>query len=244
MRAWLLPLLAGRLLRLAWLLPLAAVGLFWLISLAPIDPVQAYVGGRTSQIGPEQRAAIAAAWGLDRPAPERFASWLGQLGQGSLGRSITYNAPVAEVIARRFPASLVLVGLAFALSFVLGSLLGLLAGATRGRWPDRAIRTLAVVLAASPGVWVAVLLVAVFAVGLAWLPACCAAPPGQLASEVTPGDRWRHMVLPVATLSVVGIAPLILHVRQSVIAFLESPAARHLAAHGAGPGRLAFWPGL
>ena len=244
MSGWLPALLAGRLIRLAWLLPLAAVGLFWLVSLAPIDPVQAYVGGRTSQIGPEQREAIAAAWGLDRPAVERFASWLAGAAQGDLGRSISYNAPVAEVIARRFPASLALIGAAFVLSFALGSALGLIAGATRGRWPDRAIRAAAVVLSASPGFWVAILLIAVFVVGLGWLPACCAAPPGRLADEVSAAERWRHMILPVATLSVVGIGPLILHTRQSLIAFLESPAARHLGAHGASPLRLAFGPGL
>lgn len=244
MTVWLARLMGGRVIRLAWLLPLAALGLFALISLAPIDPVQAYVGGRTSQIGPEQRDAIASAWGLDRPAPERFASWLADLARGDLGQSITFNAPVVQVIAARLPASLALIGLAFALSFLLGTLLGLVAGATRARWPDRVIRTLAVVLAASPGFWVAILLVAVFAVTLGWLPACCAAPPGQLASEVTAAERWRHMVLPVATLSVVGIAPLVLHTRQSLIAFLDSPAARHLSAHGATPLRLAFGPGL
>ena len=244
MKAWLPTLLAGRLVRLTWLLPLAAVGLFTLISLAPIDPVQAYVGGRSSQIGPEQRDAIAAAWGLDRPAAERFANWLGQLTQGDLGQSITFNAPVTQVIATRLPASLALVGLAFVLSFVLGTLLGLTAAAMRGRWPDRVIRTLAVALAASPGFWVAILLVAAFSVGLGWLPACCAMPPGQLATEITLADRWRHMVLPVVTLSVVGIAPLVLHTRQSLIAFLDSPAAHHLATHGATPLRLALGPGL
>lgn len=244
MTGWLPALRAGRLLRLIWLLPLAAVGLFWLMSMAPIDPVQAYVGGRLSQIGPEQRDAIAAAWGFDRPASERFLNWVHQLFQGSLGQSITFNAPVAEIIARRFPASLALVGLAFVVSFLLGTALGLLAGATQGRLPDRLIRTVAVILAASPGFWVAILLVAVFTVGLGWLPACCAIPPGRLAFEVSLADRWRHLVLPVATLSVVGIAPLILHTRQSLIAFLDSPAARHLETHGAAPVRLAFGPGL
>ncbi|EBA08610.1 ABC transporter permease subunit [Sagittula stellata] len=95
------------------------------------------------------------------------------------------------------------------------------------------IRAIAVVLAASPGFWVAKPLVTFFAVGLGWLPACCATPPGQLATEVSLADRWRHMILPVATLSVVGIAPLVLHTRQSLTAFLDSPAGRHLSTHGA-----------
>jgi peptide/nickel transport system permease protein len=223
---WLLPLLRDRAIRLLWLLPLAALGLFTLVSLAPIDPVQAYVGA------------------LDAPAHERFLLWAGNLVSGDPGDSITFNAPVARVIADRFPASLALVGSAFVLSFILGTALGLIAAATRGRWPDRIIRAVAVVLAASPGFWIGLLLIAVFAVGLGWLPPCCAVPPGMTASEAGLGARLPHLVLPVIAVSVVGISPLILHTRQRLVAFLESPAATHLASHGARPLWLAFGPGL
>ena len=244
MKGWLLPLLRDRAIRLLWLLPLAAVGLFTLVSVAPIDPVQAYVGARVALVGPEQREAIAAAWGLDAPAPERFLLWVRNVLWGDLGDSITFNAPVAQVIVDRFPASLALVGLAFVLSFILGATLGLIAAATRGRWPDRVIRGVAVVLAASPGFWIGLLLIAVFAVGLGWLPSCCAAPPGMIASEAGLAERLPHLVLPVIAVSVVGISPLILHTRQRLVAFLESPAAIHLASHGARPLWLAFGPGL
>jgi peptide/nickel transport system permease protein len=244
MTGWLPRLLRDRLIRLLWLLPLGAAGLFALISLAPIDPVEAYVGARTALVGPEQRAAIAAAWGLDQPAPVRFWHWLSHALSGDLGDSISFGVPVAEVIAARFPASLALIAGAFVTSFVLGTALGLIAAATRGAWPDRLIRGAAIMLAASPGFWVGLLLVTLFAVKLGWLPACCAMPPGMTAAEATLGDRLRHMVLPTLALSVVGISPLILHTRQRLAGFLESPAARHLAAHGAAPLALAFGPGL
>jgi peptide/nickel transport system permease protein len=241
---WLLPLLRDRAIRLLWLLPLAAMGLFTLVSLAPIDPVQAYVGARVALVGPEQREAIAVAWGLDASAPERFLLWARNAVSGDLGDSITFNAPVAQVILDRAPASLALVGAAFVLSFVLGTALGLVAAATRGRWPDRVIRGIAMVLAASPGFWIGLLLIAVFAVGLGWLPPCCVAPPGMTAAETGLAERLPHLVLPVIAVSVVGISPLILHTRQRLAAFLESPAATHLAAHGAQPFTLAFGPGL
>jgi peptide/nickel transport system permease protein len=236
-------LLRDRAIRLLWLLPLASAGLFTLVSLAPIDPVRAFVGARVALVGVEQREAIAVAWGLDAPAPERFLLWARNVLSGDLGDSITYNAPVASVIADRFPASLALVGAAFLLSFVLGAALGLVAAATRDRWPDRVIRGVAVLLAASPGFWVGLLLIAVFAVGLGWLPACCVAPPGMIAAETGLADRLPHLILPVIAVSVVGISPLILHTRQRLVAFLESPAATHLAAHGARPRWLAFGPG-
>jgi len=232
---WLARLLLERALRLAWLLPLALIGLFTLVSLAPIDPVQAYVGARVALVGPEQRSAIAAAWGLDAPAPERFLRWAGNLLRGDFGDSISYNQPVAQLIARRASASFALIGSAFAISLLLGFSLGLIAAATRGRLPDRLIRGAAVLLAVSPGFWVAILLIAVFAVGLGVLPPCCVAPPGLTTSEVSLADRLRHLLLPALSLSVVGISPLILHTRARAASFLESPAARHLAAHGARP---------
>lgn len=182
-RHWLARLLVDRAGRLLWLLPLALIGLFSLVSLAPVDPVQAYVGARVASVGPEQRDAIAEAWGLNDPAPERFVAWVSHLVRGDLGDSITYNAPVSQIIASRASASFALIGTAFVLSLAVGFSLGLIAAATREGWPDRLIRAGAVVLAASPGFWVAILLVSVFAVGLGWLPTCCAAPPGQADAQ-------------------------------------------------------------
>ena len=83
-------------------------------------------------------------------------------------------------------------------------------------------------------------LVTIFAVQLGWLPSCCAATPGLTRAEVTLGDRLRHLVLPALAVAVVGISPLILHTRARAVAFLESPAARHLMAHGARPLSVAF----
>ena len=241
---WLIRLLRERLIRLIWLLPLAMAGLFTLIKLAPVDPVQAYVGARVALVGPEQRAAIAKAWGLNDPVPEQFLRWLSHLLQGDLGDSMLFNAPVSEVIMARWPASLSLIGTAFLLAFVIGTSLGLIAAATRGRWSDRIIRAFAVTLAVSPSFWLALMLIALFAVQLGWLPACCSASPGLTVNEVTLGDRMRHLILPAITVSIVGIAPLILHTRARATAFLEGPAARHLKAHGARDLPLLAGPGL
>ena len=241
---WLIRLLRERLIRLLWLLPLAMVGLFTLIRFAPVDPVQAYVGARVALVGPEQRAAIAEAWGLNDPAPEQFLRWLSHLFKGDLGDSMLFNAPVSEVIMARWPASLSLIGAAFLLAFVVGTSLGLVAAASRGHWPDRVIRAFAVTLAVSPSFWLALMLIALFSVQLGWLPACCSASPGLTMDEVTLGDRLRHLILPTITVSIVGIAPLILHTRARATAFLEGPAARHLKAHGARDLPLLVGPGL
>ncbi len=237
-------LVRARLLRLLWLLPAAAILTFTLASLAPVDPVEAYVGARTMLVGPEQRALIAAQWGLDAPAPERFLRWASNLLQGDFGVSTIYRQPVAEVIAERFWASLQLLAVAWLMGGLLGFLLGVLAGVYAGSAFDNVVRTSAVVLAATPTFWVAILLVFVFAVALGWAPVCCQLPPGTLPGEATLAGRLHHLVLPAVAVALGGMAPLILHTRQKQIAVLEEEPARLLRAYGASRLWIALGPGL
>ena len=98
-------LLGGNLLRVALLLIAVSVVTFALMSLSPVDPVQAYVGAGVS-VSPEQRANIAAYWGLDKPPVQRFLAWGSALLRGDFGTSLTYRAPVLEVIGQRAGACL------------------------------------------------------------------------------------------------------------------------------------------
>ncbi|WP_260189448.1 ABC transporter permease [Actinophytocola gossypii] len=217
---------AGRLGRLVLLLVAVAVASFALMVNSPVDLVAAYVGADVASLGPEQRALIEERWGLNDPAHERFLAWLGNLVRGDFGFSATFNQPVLEVIGDKFLASLALMALAWLLSGVLGFGLGLLAGARQGRATDRVITWWAYTLASAPTFWVGLLLLYVFAVSLNWAPVCCAVPIGVPAADVTLLDRLHHLVLPAVTLSVVGIAPVVLHTRQAVI---EALAGDHVA---------------
>jgi peptide/nickel transport system permease protein len=96
----------------------------------------------------------------------------------------------------------------------------------QGRLTDRAICWWAYTLASAPTFWVGLLLLYVFSVQLGWAPVCCAVPVGTLAEDVTLLDRLRHLALPALTLSIVGVAPVVLHTRHAVI---ETLAADHVA---------------
>ena len=223
----------SRLVRLALVLAAVAVLAFALVSLSPIDPVNAYLGADIARVGPEQRALIAEKWGLDAPAHAQFVTWAGTLLGGDLGYSMTYNAPVAEVLAGRFAASLPLMGLAWLLSGVLGFALGVLAGAFPGSWLDRVIRFYAFVLAATPTFWLAIMLLIVFSVGLRWTPVCCAGPIGVLPQDVTLLQRLHHLMLPLAALTVLGVAQIALHTRAKMVEIMQSDYAIYARAQGA-----------
>jgi peptide/nickel transport system permease protein len=189
---------------------------------SPIDPVQAYVGADLARLGPEQRAAIESAWGLDQPLLTRLFAWATTLATGDLGHSIVFHQPVTQVIAERFIASLALMTVAWVLSAVLGFAMGALAGWFHGRWPDRIVTWWAYTLASAPTFWVGLLLLYVFAVTLGIAPVCCSAPIGSLASDVPLWQRLHHLVLPALTVSIVGVAPVALHTRHAVIETLGS----------------------
>lgn len=221
-----------KLIRLVLLLIAVSVFSFVLVSLSPIDPINAYVGAEMLQIGPEQRQLIAERWGLNEPITTRFFLWLQQLMGGNLGTSTIFNQPVSTVISNRFQASLQMLAIAWLLSGVLGLVLGILAGAREGSWLDRAIRFYAYTLASSPTFWVALLLLIIFSVTLKVTPICCAAPPGVLAEDVTLWQRLHHLLLPAATLSIIGVANIALHTRQKLIEVLNSDYVLFARAQG------------
>ncbi|TDH36378.1 ABC transporter permease [Pseudohoeflea suaedae] len=225
--------IATRLVRLALVLAAVAVLSFALAKSSPVDPVNAYLGADIARAGPEQRALIAARWGLDQPVPAQFFHWLGNMLVGELGYSMTYNAPVIDVIATRFRTSLPLMGLAWLFSGIVGFALGILAGSRPDSWVDRGIRLYAYVLASAPTFWIAILLLTVFSVGLGWTPVCCAGPIGVVPEEVTWLQSLHHLILPLAALSVLGVAQIALHTRAKMVEVMQSDFALYARAQGA-----------
>ncbi len=221
-----------RFIRLATMLTAVCIISFALVRLSPIDPVQAYVGTDLLHVGPEQRAEIAAYWGLDKPPAEQFIRWLRALLGGDMGTSMIYRESVAAVIGDRFAHSIALMASAWLLSGAIGFAAGVAAAAKCNSWIDRGIQWYCYTLASTPTFWLGLLLLMVFAVWLGWFPVGLAVPAGVSADEVMLSDRIRHMVLPALTLSVVGIAPVALHTRQKLLDVLDSDYALFARARG------------
>ncbi|MCM3746058.1 ABC transporter permease [Paenibacillus pasadenensis] len=211
-----------KLARLGLLLAAVSAAAFALVSYSPIDPVQAYIGADVMRVGAEQRAAIAAYWGLDEPPLARFFRWASALAGGDMGTSLIYRQPVADVIGERFWGSLLLMAAAWLLSGVIGFTAGIVAAMNRGRLVDRIVRWYCCTLASTPSFWLAMLFLMVFGVWLGWFPVGLAVPAGALAAEVDWLDRLRHLALPALTLSAVGIAPVALHTREKLLDVLDS----------------------
>ncbi|OMI35644.1 ABC transporter permease [Streptomyces sparsogenes] len=224
----------------ALLVVLSAV-IFAATAVLPGDVVSAVAGVDASAA---QRAEVRAELGLDRPATERYADWLAGAVRGDLGRGFVGDRPVTEVLATRLPNSLLLAGLTLAVTAPLAALLGLWTG-MRGGGADRLVSISAQILAAVPEFVIAALLVAVLAVWLEILPRVSVIPLGG-----TPLDVPHALVLPVLTLSAVGLAVATRLLRVSVADAMATPyaeaaqlngvrgvrlAVRHILPNAAGP---------
>jgi peptide/nickel transport system permease protein len=236
--------LRRKFLRLLGLLALVSMLSFMLVNLSPIDPVNAYIGADMLRISPGQREIIAERWGLHQPPVARFIRWAGQIVRGNLGQSMIYNEPVLSVIGKRFMTSLWLMAIAWLLSGILGFVLGILAGLYEGSLFDRAIRLYAYTLASTPTFWMGLVLLVIFSVALRWTPVCCAGPPGVLPEEVTLWQRLHHLILPACTLSIIGVANIVLHTREKMIDIMHSEYVLFAKAQGENILGIAWYQGI
>ncbi len=157
---------------------------FFIGRVVPIDPVLAVVGDRASQA---QYDTARAAMGLDRPLAVQFLSYVGEVLRGDLGHSITTNRPVADDLARVFPATLELATLGILIGVVLGVPMGVWAAARQGSWIDQAIRVFALLGYSIPAFWLGLVGLAIFYAGLGWV-----AGPGRV-------DIYYDGLVPVHT---------------------------------------------
>ncbi|HJD42531.1 MAG TPA: ABC transporter permease [Candidatus Mediterraneibacter quadrami] len=206
---------------------------FLLMSASPLDPLQTNVGqAALGSMSPEQIAKLEAYWGVDMPPLSRYIGWLLDALRGDLGVSLLYRQPVLTVIGERLAGSVLVLLAAWVISGVLGLTLGVLAGAFRGRWPDRVIRGYCLLISGTPAFWLAILLLLIFSVWLGWLPVGLSVPAGMEAAAVTFTDRLRHAVLPALTLSISGVANIALHTREKMIGVMSSDYVLFARARG------------
>ncbi len=219
------------LLRIITLLIAVSIISFVLVSLSPVDPVQQYVGA-VPNVSVEQRAKIAEYWGLNDPPVERFFAWVGSVLHGDFGVSLLYRRPVLDIIVEKFGTSLALMMTAWVFSGVLGFAIGCIMGVFNGKWPDKILKKICLVMCSIPTFWIGIVFLMVFSVMLGWFPFGMSVPQGVPADEVTLLQRIHHLVLPALTLSFLSFANVALHTREKLVDVLESDYVLFARARG------------
>jgi len=219
---------------------LVALGVFGLLELAEGDAVDAYlagIGGADAGFAAELRKE----YGLGEGLFSRFATYVARLATLDLGYSVAFSRDVGDVILDRLPNTLLLMGSAILLSASLGAALGALAALRRGGPVDSAITVAALILNATPGFWLGLLGIILFAVRLRWLPiggiATFDADLGPVAAVL---DTARHLVLPVVTLALTYLALYVRLMRGAMVEAAASGWVRAARARGVPAGRIAW----
>ena len=203
---------------------------FIFITLMPGDPVLSMFTDEEMQyITDEWLDAKRAQYGLDKPIPVRYAVWMKEILTGNLGRSYFLGLPVSELMAQRLPRTLQLSVLALVLSTLLGIVIGTLAGLYQYSPFDHAVTFWAFAGASVPSFFVALVAVYLFALKWQLLPA---AGMYTLGTEPTLADRLRHMILPLAVLSIHGAAPLTRYARSCILEVIHADYVRTARAKG------------
>jgi oligopeptide transport system permease protein len=189
---------------------------FFLIRMAPGGPFDS-----EKILPPEIRANLDVKYHLDEPLIKQYFRYLGQIITLDFGPSFQYKDwTVNELIARGFPVSMTIGGLAMLLAFFLGTLIGIVAAMRQNTVVDYSVMGVAMLGISIPNFVVAPLLILLVAVYAGWLPAG--------------GWDWsvQRMVLPVVTLALPAIAYIARLTRGSMIEVLHSNYIRTARAKG------------
>ncbi|MBO0736497.1 MAG: ABC transporter permease [Alphaproteobacteria bacterium] len=222
-----------RLVEIAVTLALMSFVIYGLIGLMPGDPID-LMRSSDPRASAADVARLKAAYGLNRPLGERYLAWAGAAFAGDLGYSRLFSEPVLSAIRPRLVNSLLLMGAGFTLALLLALLLGIAAARRPNSRLDRIVNLLCFAGVSMPSFWLALLVILLFSVELRWLPASgiATAGRGDLA------DRLKHLVLPVATLTLINLGPYTRFVRAAMRDALTRDHIRTARAKGASEARV------
>ncbi|MBM3450835.1 MAG: ABC transporter permease [Armatimonadetes bacterium] len=193
--------LARRVLQMIPVLLLIATVIFVVIRLKG-DPI--------SQLAPvdimskEEIDDLRRAYGFDRPITVQYLDFIVHLPRGDFGESFRYRQPAFPLVIERLPKTMQLAGAAVLIGWGLALPLGVVAALRRNSLTDLVATTLSVLGRALPNFWLGIMLILVFAVGLAWLP-------------VSGSDTGWNLLLPAVTLGVGLATTLTRLIRSSML---------------------------
>ena len=205
---------------------------FALVQLVPGDPVRIALGTRYT---PEAYDALRAASGLDRPLLQQFVSYVGSAFTGNLGVSFRNGDPVVQILLDRLPATVSLAAFGIVVALLIALPAGIWSALREGRASDAIVRVTSQFGVSIPDFWMGILLIALFASTLHWLPTS-----GYRPLTTDPGGWLSHLVLPGLTVGLVAAAILTRYVRSAVLEVAAMGYVRTARSKGLPPRVVTF----
>lgn len=188
---------------------------FFLMNMVPGGPFLS-----EKAISPQAQAALEAKYGLDKPLPQQYITYIKGASHGDFGDSLKQRGrTVMGIIKMKFPVSARVGAVSIVLALLVGIPLGCIAALKRGKLLDNVISVIATGGIAVPSFVICTLLMYFFGVKLKLLPTF------GLAS-------WKHYVMPVISLSLYPTAYIMRLMRSSMLDILGQDYMRTARAKG------------
>jgi peptide/nickel transport system permease protein len=208
---------------------------FVVIHLAPGNPVELQTGDLQTLSTAKHQQALTELYGLDKPLPVQYWSWLVRLGRLDFGRSFAPDGrPVLHKIGERLPVTLLLNITEMLIIIALAVPIGVLSATRQYSFFDKVTTVFVFIGFATPDFWLALLLMIAFGVQLEWLPI------SQLRSANWEYfSFWRqqwdflsHLVLPILVATFGGLAGFSRYMRQSMLEVVRQDYVQSARAKG------------
>ncbi|CAM3710901.1 ABC transporter permease [Deinococcus frigens] len=203
---------------------------FAMVKLLPGDPARLILGQEAT---PQALAEVRRSLGLDRPLPQQYLSWLTGAVRLDFGTSLTDNSSVGRLIAQKLPVTLELALFAMLISLLISLPAGIISAVKRNTWVDRALTLLALSGISLPNFFLGILLIYLFSIRLAWIPAS-----GYTSLLENPGRNLLLLLLPAITLGIGSAAVLTRYLRSSLSETLTQDYVRTAHAKGLSVGQV------
>ncbi len=179
-------------------------------------------------------AQLNASYGLDKGIIAGYFTWLGDFAQGHFGDSWKFTVPVVEKFHDVIWISFVMAAISFILQILIAIPLGIIAATKQYSKADYAITAGALIGISLPSFFFASLLKLVFAVKLQWfdVSGLVGRTFAQMNSWEQFLDKAQHLVLPIATLVIISIGPLMRYTRTNMLEVLNADYIRTARAKG------------
>ncbi len=201
-----------------------SIVVFGMVRLLPGDPAETMAGMTATREVVEEFREM---YHLNDPLHVQYFSYVGDLLQGDMGRSIWTGKPVTEEIGATLPMTLLLGVWSLAVAVLMGVTAGVVAASRRNRPADYLTMMAALLGLSIPSYWLALMLMVVFSVKLGWLPTVGLTTPA-------------HYVLPVFTMALSSAAVVARMARSSMLEVLGQDYVRTARAKGLPEGAVIF----
>ncbi|HCD10104.1 MAG: ABC transporter permease [Thermoanaerobacter sp.] len=209
----------------------ASILLFLIFAMAPGDYVTLQL--QNPAMTAERAEQLRALYGLDKPLHERYVSWISGVLRGDLGDSLMFRRPVSRVVNDFIWNSFILGLAVMFFQWLIASLVGIYSAIKQYSVFDAITTLLVFILYSLPSFFLGLVMLKIFAVDLRWFP---------VGGMITTGSNYtgwayivdvaKHMVLPVATLTLISVGGLSRYFRVHMLEVIKQDYIRTARAKG------------